>query len=475
MSEPKSAATMRGLLERQRKSFQAEGPVAVATRTDRIQRAINLLVDHEGALCEAMSTDFGYRPRIMSRMTDVVPALRALKYARDNVSGWMKNEERTLSDLYKGLGARGYVQYQPKGVVGNIAPWNAPVNATFSPLGGMLAAGNRVMIKPSEHAPATASLMRDAIAEYFDTSEVVVVTGGQEVAREFARLPFDHLLYTGSIAVGKLVMAAAAENLVPLTLELGGKSPVIVGRSADFERAAERIVLGKLLNAGQICLSPDYLLVPTERRDALVASMQKSARHSYPTFQDNPDYCAIINEQHRSRLDAMVADARLHGGEVIEIDRPRADANAIKRGLTLILAPNDRMQVMREEIFGPILPIVAYEHVEEAVSYVNSRPRPLGLYYFGSDPGEEEFVLSQTISGGATVNDVMQHVAHEQLPFGGVGTSGMGAYHGLDGYRTFSHARTVYRQTSADLAGMAGTRPPYGATLEKTLGSAITR
>jgi coniferyl-aldehyde dehydrogenase len=477
MATQNDPASLRKVLERQRAAFQSEGPVTAATRIDRIQRVINLLVDNEAALCGAMSSDFGYRPHMMSRMTDILPSIRALKYARTNVEQWMVDDERPMLEPYKGLGGTGFVRYQPKGVVGNISPWNAPINVAFSPVAGMLAAGNRVMIKPSEFTPATAKLLHELVARYFDETEIAVVEGGPDIAHEFASLPFDHLLFTGSTAVGQLVLAAAAKNLVPVTLELGGKSPVIVGRSASIKQAADRIVLGKLLNAGQVCLSPDYLLVPRELSGALVDEIKHRAQGSYPDILKNPDYCAIINERHRDRLDAVIADARSRGAEIVEINETGVTGSRanIKRALTLILNPHDNMKALREEMFGPILPIVAYDTISEAIAHVNARPRPLGLYYFGNDPGEESMVLARTISGGVTVNDVLSHVVHEQLPFGGIGPSGMGAYHGVDGFRTFSHARSVYRQTSADLAGMAGTRPPYGATLEKVVLGALTK
>jgi coniferyl-aldehyde dehydrogenase len=473
---PIGSARLLDVLNRQRASLQASGIESAEVRVDRIQRAINLLVDQENVLCEAMSADFGYRPTMMSKMTDIVPAIRALKYARANVAGWMADEDRALSEPYKGLGAGARVRFQPKGVVGNITPWNAPVNVFFSPLSGMLAAGNRVMVKPSEFTPATAELLRELIARYFNETEIAVFPGGPEVGAQFASLPFDHLLFTGSTQVGRLILAAAAKNLVPVTLELGGKSPVIVGRTADIDLAADRIVLGKLLNAGQICLSPDYILVPQDMRDSLVAKIKDCARKCYPDAQQNKDYTAIINERHRQRVDSLIADARGQGAAVQEVNGFEGAAlSGNKRPLTLILNPQEHMKAMREEIFGPLLPIVTYETIADAVGKVNARPCPLGLYYFGNDPEEEAFVISNTVSGAVTVNDVMSHVVHEQLPFGGIGPSGMGAYHGIDGFRTFSHSRAIFRQTSADLAGMAGTRPPFGSALEKTLSSVISK
>jgi coniferyl-aldehyde dehydrogenase len=389
----------------------------------------------------------------------------------------MNSETRGLSDPYPRLAAEGRVDFQPKGVVGNISPWNFPVNLTFSPLSAMLAAGNRVMIKPSEYTPETSRLMAELVADYFDESEIAVFPGGPEVGRIFAGLPFDHLLFTGATEVGRHILRAAAENLVPVTLELGGKSPVIVGRSADLDQAADRIILGKMLNAGQICLAPDYILAPRENETLLVEALIRQASAAYPDVAGNGDYGAVINDRHRARLDAHIADARTKGAEVIEVNpaEETLGADQIKRPLTLLRGAHDQMTAMREEIFGPVLPIVAYDTIEEAVAYVNGRPRPLGLYYFGTDRAEEDLVVTQTTSGGVTVNDVLQHVAHEELPFGGVGPSGMGAYHGLDGFRTFSHAKTVYRQTLADLAGMAGSRPPYGEGLNSVLSATITK
>jgi coniferyl-aldehyde dehydrogenase len=475
-----STQAMRRVLNAQRNAFLREGRVLKATRTGRLQRAIDLVVDNDRSLCEAMSSDFGHRSATMSRLTDIAPSVRALKYARDNLEQWMADEVRPLAELYAKLGAKGIVRCQPKGVVGNISTWNAPVNATLVPLAGMLAAGNRVMIKPSENTPETAELLARLLGQYFDETEVAAFPGGIETSRHFARLPFDHLLFTGSTEVGKLVLAAAAENLCPVTLELGGKSPVIVGRSADISRAADRIVVGKLLNAGQICVSPDFVFVHKDQRDALIAELQRAAMRAYPHMLDNSDYCSIINDRQRVRLDAIIRDASVKGAHVIAMGEGASAGQEFssaraKRSLALVVDPGDDTLAMQEEIFGPILPIRSYEHVIDAVAYVNSKPRPLGLYYFGTDPVEEAYVLSQTVSGGVTVNDVMNHVAHEQLPFGGIGPSGMGAYHGVDGFRTFSHARTIYRQTDSDLAGMAGTRPPYGAAIEKVLANAISK
>ena len=469
-------ARMQRTLERQRASFAAEGPVGATVRRDRIQRAIDLLVENEPALCEALAADFGHRSRTASRMADIVPSIRSLKYARDNLELWMAEEPRVLAEPLAGLGAEAFVVYQPKGVVGNVTPWNAPFNVCFSPLAQILAAGNRVMIKPSEHTPHSAGLLESLISRYFDETEAAVFPGGPDVGKAFTALPFDHLLFTGSGEVGRHVMAAASGNLVPVTLELGGKSPVIIGRSADLNQATDRLFNGKMLNAGQICLSPDYALVPRKRQHDVVDKLIAHAEARYPDIHANPDFTAVLGERNRRRIDDLIEDARAQGATIVPLDGGRpARADDIKRPLTLIVGPHDQMRVTQEEIFGPILPILPYDDIEQAVAYINARPRPLGLYYFGSDRDEEDYVRGHSLSGGMTVNDVLMHVTLEQLPFGGIGPSGMGAYHGVDGFKTFSHARAVYRQTSVDLAGMSGSRPPFGEKLEKMLDAAITK
>jgi coniferyl-aldehyde dehydrogenase len=307
--------------------------------------------------------------------------------------------------------------------------------------------------------------MAELTAQYFAPEEVLVVTGGPEVAAAFSSLPFDHLIFTGSTATGRRVMQAAAANLVPVTLELGGKSPVVMGRSADLKRAGERIAIGKMLNAGQICLAPDYLLVPEDKADEAVAGVTGAAAAMYPRLLDNEDYASIVSDRHFERLKGLIADARDKGAEVIEVNpagEDFANANQRKLPLTVLRGVNDDMAVMQEEIFGPVLPVMTYQAVDEAIDYINAHDRPLGLYYFGEDKAEQERVLSRTISGGVTTNDVIFHVSMEDLPFGGVGPSGMGSYHAIEGFREFSHARAVYHQPKIDVAKLGGLKPPYG-------------
>jgi coniferyl-aldehyde dehydrogenase len=465
-------AAMRALLDRQRAAFTAELPVSAAIRKDRLRRAVTLVLAWQDRFVAALSDDFGHRSREQSLVTDIMASVKPLKHAAKHLDRWMKPEARGLDFPLGLLGASARVEWQPKGVVGIIAPWNFPVNLTFAPLANVLAAGNRALIKPSEFTPATSEAMRAAIREYFDETEVAVVLGGPEIGRAFSELPFDHLIFTGATSIGRHVMAAAAKNLVPVTLELGGKSPTIIGRSADIARAAERVAMGKLMNAGQICLAPDYLLVPQESELAVIDGLKAATARMYPTMLANDDYTSVISKRHRDRLEAHIADARAKGAEIVEVNPAGEDfskQNTNKMPLTIIREPTDDMTVMQEEIFGPLLPVKRYATVDEAIAYVNGRDRPLGLYWFGTDRVEERRVLDRTISGGVTVNDVVFHVAAEDLPFGGIGPAGMGNYHGFDGFKTFSHPKSIYRQPKLDIAALAGFKPPYGEKTRKAL------
>jgi coniferyl-aldehyde dehydrogenase len=355
--------------------------------------------------------------------------------------------------------------------VGIIGPWNFPFNLTISPLAGVLAAGNRALIKPSELTPASSELLSQMFRESFDESEIAVVQGGVETGAAFSRLPFDHLVFTGSTAVARKVMAAAAESLVPLTLELGGKSPVIVSRSAGLTDAAMKIMAGKLFNAGQVCLAPDYVLAPAERLEEFAAECVKAVSKLYPSLVNNPDYSAIIHEKHVERLTGYLDDARKHGARVIPINPAGEDfGNSMpcKIAPALVLDTSDAMLIMQEEIFGPYLPVRGYTAIEGAVGEVNGRPRPLAFYYIGNDTAEEETVLNSTIAGGVTINDLLLHATVEDLPFGGIGPSGMGRYHGVHGFREFSHAKGIYRQ-SRWKAVVEFFRPPYSETTRKRI------
>ncbi|MFV8783150.1 coniferyl aldehyde dehydrogenase [Microbulbifer sp. SA54] len=466
------AVELEKILAAQRAAFNEEGPVSAETRIERIDRAIRQLLDYQDDLVEAMHADFGHRSCQQSKLMDVAAAVGPLQHAKKHLRKWMQPERRRTMFPLNLFGARSRIEYQPLGVVGIISPWNFPVNLAFAPLAQVLAAGNRAMIKPSEFTPATSEIMRQLISEAFAPEEICVITGGADVGQAFSALPFDHLVFTGATSIARHVMAAAAKNLVPVTLELGGKSPVIVGRSADPQMVCDRIMWGKITNAGQICLAPDYCLVPEEQLQEYVDGFRAAATRMLPTLLDNPDYTSVINERHYQRLQGYMADAVDKGATLVEINPAEEDfANQPARKIppTLVLDATDDMLIMQEEIFGPLMPVKTYRQLGEAISYINSKPRPLGLYYFGDDAAEERAILDRTHSGGVTINDVLMHVAQEDLPFGGVGPSGMGAYHGFDGFKSFSHARSIYKQTKLDVASMTGMSPPFNAKTEKTI------
>ena len=471
------SSDMKSILERQKAANIRDGIPGATTRIDWIDRCIGLLVDYKSEIEDAISEDYGHRSKDMTAFVDTASSIGALKHAKKHVKAWMRTERRGSQFPLGLLGARSEIQYQPKGVVGVISPWNFPVNLTFAPLANVFAAGNRTMIKPSEFTEHTSNLMKEMFAKAFSEEEVAVFTGGPDVGAEFSALPFDHLLFTGATSVGRHIMRAAAENLVPVTLELGGKSPVILGRSANMEKAATRIMAGKTLNAGQICLAPDYAFVPDSEVGAFTGHAKAAVETMFPTgMKENDDYTSIVNQRHYDRLMGYLEDADAKGAEVVEINPNGENFSQQphhKIAPHLILNPTDDMAVMQDEIFGPILPVKTYGEAKEAVEYINTHDRPLGLYYFGEDSRERDMVLSSTTSGGVTVNDVIFHVAQEELPFGGIGPSGMGAYHGYAGFREFSHAKSVFTQTGSELLKMF--RPPYGETYRKQVAGRIKR
>lgn len=461
---------MERVLKRQRDAHHVSRPEPLERRKDRIRRAMMALKNNADELNRAMSADFGNRSPVQSMITDIAGTVSFGKYCLKNIDKWARAERRHVQFPLGLLGAKAELRYEPKGVIGILSPWNFPVNLTFGPLMQVFAAGNRAMIKPSEFTERTSEVMARVVAESFDEDECAVFTGGPEVAQAFSGLAFDHLVFTGSTATGRRVMEAAAQNLVPVTLELGGKSPVVMGRSADFAKAGERIALGKMMNAGQICLAPDYLYVPEDKADEAVHGVWEGTAAMYPKLLENEDYASIVSDRHFDRLKGLVEDARSKGAEVIEVnpgDEDFSSTNARKMPLTILRNVTDDMKAMQEEIFGPVLPVKTYKSVGEAVDYINEHDRPLGLYYFGENAKEREQVLTRTISGGVTVNDVVFHVSMEDLPFGGVGPSGMGSYHGVEGFREFSHARSVYTQPKVDIAKLGGFKPPYGAAAVK--------
>lgn len=450
------------LLQRQRDAFAAQPMPGAEQRIQWLTALRERLVAHRESLIEAISRDFGNRAREETLMAELMPSLHAIDYAKKRVRRWMKPSRRKVGLVFQPASAQ--VVYQPLGVVGVIVPWNYPLYLAIGPLVGALAAGNRVLLKMSEYTPATADCLQKLLGEAFDEDLVAVVQGEAEVGAAFSRLPLDHLLFTGATGIGRHVMRAAAENLTPVTLELGGKSPAIVSASVPLEDAAERIAFGKAVNAGQTCVAPDYVLVPRERLDGFVEAYRKVMLRFFPTLADNPDYTSIINERQQQRLLGYLEDARQQGARVIEL-YPEAQGRRLPH--CLLLDVSDQMQVMREEIFGPLLPVIPYDHLEEALAYVNARPRPLALYYFGYERDEQQRVLEQTHSGGVCLNDTLMHVAQDDLPFGGIGPSGMGHYHGHEGFLTFSKAKAVFAKQRFN--GARPIYPPYGRWLQKLL------
>lgn len=448
-----------------------------ALRIDRLNRALDILVDHQQELKAAMSADFGHRSRDLSAIADIAASVTAFRHARKHLKSWMQPKRRALEFPLGITGAAGHVQYQPKGVIGIMSPWNFPINMAFAPLAGVLAAGNRAMLKPSEFTPETSALLARYISEKFDADEIYVVNGGAKVGAAFCALPFDHLVFTGSTSVGRMVMRAASENLVPVTLELGGKSPAIIGETADLERAATRILHGKIFNAGQICIAPDYVLLPKSRHQSFVNHARTAVKTMFPSgIKDNDNYTSLLGQRHYDRLQGYIQDAKEKGAEIIVLNPKNEDFSQQahhKIPPTLIIGATDDMTVMQEEIFGPLLPIRSTADTNEAIEYVNNHARPLALYFFGNSRQEEAQVLNRTIAGGVTVNDTIMHISQENLPFGGVGASGIGRYHGHDGFLEFSHHKAVFRQMRFDLLKFL--RPPYGRFLRGYIGKQIKK
>lgn len=468
MSEPTtradSEASIQARLEDRlallRSASRDRGTPSYDDRMDALQTLLEGVLARQEDFAQAISADFGGRPREETRLLEIFPLVTEIRHARDHLDEWMA--DRSVSTSWQFRPAKSKIVYQPLGVVGILSAWNYPLYLSLSPMVGALAAGNRVLLKPSEYGPRSAELLQDMISDLFSADHVQVVTGDADTAKAFSSLPFDHLLFTGSTRVGKLVMQAASENLTPVTLELGGKSPTIVHEDYPIEKAARRIWTGKLYNAGQTCLAPDYLLLPPDRVADFVRASRKIVPKMYKKLVDNRKYTRMIHADHWRHIDGLVEDARTKGAEVVQLnprDESFDDENQVFPP-TLVLDPDDSMTVLQEEIFGPVLPIVTYGSLDEAIRYVQDRPRPLALYYFDRDGDRIDRIVRETLSGGVTVNDVIYHIAQPDLPFGGVGHSGMGHYHGRDGFETFSHKRSILRQRR--FAPTSLVRPPFG-------------
>lgn len=445
-------------LQRLRAAQQARVP-DYRQRVDDLRRLRAAFKARLPSMVEALQQDFGQRSRHESLLTDGMTVLGDIDHALSHLRGWMRPQRRPTHWLF--WPGRSEVQFQPLGVIGVISPWNYPVNLALMPLVAAIAAGNHVFLKPSEHTPATSRWLRELLAEVFPAERVAVALGGPEVAAGFSALPFDHLFFTGSTAVGRRVMAAAAQHLTPVTLELGGKSPAIVAEGYPVATAAARIATGKWLNGGQTCIAPDYLLVPEAGLQPLIAALRQEVQSRYADIGLSADYTRIINDAQYQRLCKLRQDARDRGLQVLElaeIDPQLADAERIVAP-TLVINPSDEAAIMQEEIFGPLLPVKTYRDLDQAIDYINQHDRPLALYHFDHDRRRTQQVLQRTVAGGVTVNDCVLHIAQHALPFGGVGPSGMGHYHGREGFLTFSKQKAIYYQSR--LSSMALFKPPY--------------
>jgi coniferyl-aldehyde dehydrogenase len=457
---------MRALFDAQYQASRAQIDVPLALRLDRLRRLRALIDQHGAALAEAVQADFGVRSARLTEVADFFVLRALLGDLEKHTRAWMK-PRRVRTPIYL-QPASAHIQRQPLGVIGVIGPWNYPLQLTLGPAATALAAGNRVMIKPSELTPHSSALLSTLLHQAFAGDEVCVVQGGADVAHEFASLPFDHLFFTGSTAVGRKVAAAAAANLTPTTLELGGKSPCIVDTSADLDAVAIKIAHGKLLNAGQTCIAPDYLLLPQGREAEFERAFASAVSRLFPGGAAHPDYASIVSDRHHARLLALVHEVQAQGARVVEAAPSGGTAHARQMPPVLVFQPPADARLMREEIFGPVLPVLSYAHIDEAIATINASPRPLALYWFGSNPVTRDRVLSGTVSGGVTVNDTLMHIAHENLPFGGVGESGWGAYHGETGFLRFTQQKPVLVQSRWAMGSLF--YPPYGPTFDRVMG-----
>lgn len=469
-------ADIRAFFDQQHQASRQHIEVPALVRKERLLRIQKILQEHGTTLAAAVQADFGVRSPQLTEMADLMVLRSMLSHTLRHLRSWMRHQ-RVWTPLHL-LPSMARIERQPLGVVGIIAPWNYPLQLALGPAIAAIAAGNRVMLKPSELTPHTSAQLAHVIGQFFAPDEFCVIQGDAQVASQFAGLPFDHLVFTGSTAVGRKVAIAAAQHLTPTTLELGGKSPCILGTDCDMEQAALRIAHGKLLNAGQTCIAPDYLLLPRGQEQAFEQAYRKAVTQLFPTIGSNPDYASIINQKHFHRLRGLAQQAESQGAHVQWLEPAAQTAassaapgwgDAVQRQMTPALVWNvhSGMDIMREEIFGPLLPVISYDRLDDVIQAINGGPRPLALYWFGKDEKLRDSVLRRTVSGGVTVNDTLMHVAHDNLPFGGVGPSGWGAYHGEHGFLRFSHQKSVFLQAKWSPASWL--YPPYGAKFERVM------
>lgn len=464
------------LFDLQYQASRAQVEVSLLVRRERLLRLQKMLDENGPALTAAVQADFGMRSPRLTELLDMLLVRNLLRQSLRQLPRWMKRQRVATSLMF--MPARAWIERQPLGVVGVISPWNYPVQLALAPAITALAAGNRVMLKPSELTPHTSAQLAALVGKFFAPEEFCVIEGDASVAMQFSGLQFDHLLFTGSTAVGRRVAQAAAAHLTPTTLELGGKSPCIVAQDCDLREAALKIAHGKLVNAGQTCIAPDYVLLPRGQESAFAEAYRAAVQKMYPRISGNPDYASILTKRHLARLKQMLRQAQgmgaqvqwMHeGGSVLQPGEATAWGDAVERQMApaLVFGATGQMQLMQEEIFGPILPVISYERLDDVIGAINASPRPLALYWFGHNEAERDAVLGRTVSGGVCVNDTLLHVAHENLPFGGVGESGWGAYHGEQGFLRFTHQKSVFVQSRWSASGLL--QPPYGPRFDRVM------
>lgn len=463
----KQIQQMKHVFSEQKAAFRKNPMPSLQERTANLKKLRNMLMDNQKNIITTISKDFSNRSEEETKLAELMTTVHSIDYNLKHLKKWMQNDKKKISILFQP--ATGFVQYQPLGIIGIISPWNYTVGLSMGPLVAALAAGNRAMIKMSEFTPATSALIEQLIQDTFPQDLVCIINGDASVAAEFSTIPWNHLLFTGSTSVGRHVMRAAAENLTPVTLELGGKSPTIISEKADMDEAIQPIVFGKAFNAGQTCIAPDYILCPSNRVEHFVDRFQHFFAEMYPTLKRNKDFTSIVDKRQYARLQSYLDDAREKGATIIECNHADEDlqSGTRKMAVHLVLNATEDMLVMQEELFGPILPIIATESLDDALDFINDRPSPLALYYFGADKKEQDYVLDQVRAGGVCINDTISHFAQEDLHFGGIGESGMGSYHGQQGFLTFSHAKSVFCKNHFNSTKFA--YPPFGTAIHKAL------
>ena len=454
---------MHSLFKQQQQAFRNNPMPSADERIADLKRLKAAILKYQDELAAAVNQDFSCRSTDETMIAEIMTSVEGINYACKRLRGWMKPSKRHVSMLF--APSHNHVMYQPLGVIGIMVPWNYPIQLALLPLMTALAAGNRAMIKMSEFTPVTNKVLKKLLTEVFNEHQVAMIEGEVEVSSAFAEIPWDHLVFTGSTAVGRIVMSAAAKNLTPVTLELGGKSPAIIAPGATMKDAVERICFGKSLNAGQTCIAPDYVLLPAGKEQEFIDTYQATFARMYPTIRDNNDYTAVVNERQHQRLQAWVADAKEKGAKITVVNPANEDfAGTRKMPLHIVENGSAEMKVLQEELFGPVMPVVPYRSLDDAIDYVNDRDRPLALYFFSYDKAQQKKVLERTHAGGVTINDTLMHIAQDDMPFGGVGPSGMGHYHGKEGFVSLSKAKAVHRKGRFNSGQFI--YPPYGGAIQ---------